>query len=283
MDVAVLGPLTVRYSGLSVVPTAAKPRRLLGLLAVRAGQPVPVETICAELWGGDRPRTAHLTLQGYVSSLRARVRAAAEQGSGGEEPVDPKEIIVGTSCGYVLRAGESSSDVREFDRLAEAGHEAQKSGNHRLAAQRFGRALALWRGPALADVRSGPELHREALRLEESRLSVLGCRVEADLNMGRHHALVGEIAALCAQYPLHEGLHRQHMITLCRVGRRLDALRAYNRLRAALKAAQGIEPSIELKRLHHQVLHSRIAPFAGAVEPMPALSATSGGGEATVA
>jgi DNA-binding SARP family transcriptional activator len=106
----------------------------------------------------------------------------------------------------------------------------------------------------LADVPAGPLLGIEAVRLEENRLGDLHLRIEADLRLGRHHQLLGELATLCARHPLLENFCAQHMVALCRCGRQSDALEAYRRLRAEMVGQLGVEPSPRVRNLHQSIL-----------------------------
>jgi DNA-binding SARP family transcriptional activator len=118
----------------------------------------------------------------------------------------------------------------------------------------LGAALRLWRGPALADVPTGPQLAIEAMRLEENRLGDLHLRIEADLKLGRHHQLLGELAMLCARHPMLENFCVQLMIALCRSGRQSEALAAYRRLRAGMVEQLGVEPSRRVQHVHRAIL-----------------------------
>ncbi|MFJ6721885.1 MULTISPECIES: AfsR/SARP family transcriptional regulator [unclassified Streptomyces] len=252
MDIRVLGALAVRESGTSITPTAAKPRQVLALLALHADRVVPVTALIEELWGGKPPRSARTTLQTYVLQLRALITAALEQG--GEEDRTAKDVLVTLPGGYQLNSAGGTSDVREFDRLAGLGYRAMDSGDHRGAARLLREALALWSGPAFADVAAGVQLDMETWRLEETRLCALDRRIEADLRLGRHRELLGELTVLAGRYRTHENLHGQFMLALHRSGRRGEALTAYQRLRTNLVEELGIEPSTALRALQRSIL-----------------------------
>lgn len=121
--------------------------------------------------------------------------------------------------GYLLDTHGGTVDVREYQSRAVAGHRAMTAGEFATAADRFREALALWQGRALVDVQTGPRMTAEVLHLEESRLSVLSRRVDADLRLGRHHEILGELVGLCVEHPLDETFHGQYMVALCRAGR----------------------------------------------------------------
>ncbi|MFF1699310.1 BTAD domain-containing putative transcriptional regulator [Streptomyces sp. NPDC058257] len=263
MDIDVLGPLGVRVGGVAVMPTAPKPRKVLALLALHVDRVVPVELLVEELWGERPPRSARTTLQTYILQLRELIGAALEQGgesaetAGGPargEGVSAKDVLVTAPGGYVLRGGGGRSDVVEFERLAGMGYRAMDGEDFVAAARLLGEALALWSGSALADVRAGVQLEMEVRRLEETRLCALYQRVEADLRLGRHRELLGELTVLVSRYRTHENLHGQFMLALYRSGRRGEALSVYQRLRQALVRDLGLEPSPELRRLQQAIL-----------------------------
>ncbi|MDX3538525.1 AfsR/SARP family transcriptional regulator [Streptomyces sp. MB09-01] len=271
MDIDVLGALAVRENGISITPTAPKPRQVLALLALHADQVVPVSALIEELWAGEPPRSARTTLQTYVLQLRALIataleRGAAEGAEGGRNPgaeagAGPgagvrtaKDILVTLPGGYLLSSGGGVLDVREFDRLAGSGYRAMDAGDFPAAARLLREALALWSGPAFADVQSGVQLDMEARRLEETRLCALDQRIEADLRLGRHRELLAELTVLASRYRTHENLHGQFMLALHRSGRRGEALDVYQRLRGTLVRELGLEPSVALRRLQRSIL-----------------------------
>nr|QEO75105.1 transcriptional regulator, SARP family [uncultured bacterium] len=245
MDINVLGPLTARTAGISITPTAAKPRKVLATLAVYANEVVPVTMLFEELWGEDIPRSATTTLQTYVFHLRNLIGLAHS---------DPKDVLQTQPGGYLLKTDGGAVDALEFERLADAGHRAREAGDFHGAADKFREALACWNGPALVDVQQGDVLEVEAHRLHEARLSVLDRRIDADLRLGRHHEMVGELTALVARNRNHEGLCAHLMVALYRSGRRGEATDVYRRLRASLVNDLGLEPSPALHQLQRLIL-----------------------------
>jgi SARP family transcriptional regulator, regulator of embCAB operon len=246
--IELLGPLSVRVNQLPVVPPAAKPRQVLALLALNAGRVVTVSALIDELWGDSPPPSALTTLQTYVMESRRRIAVALGCGH------DPKQVLLTCHGGYMLEAHADHVDVRGFERLAQAGRAAAENGEHRLATELLGSALALWRGSALVDVRKGRVLELESMALEESRFAVVIRRIESDLAMGRHADILGELAALAARHPLNENLSAQLITALYRTGNTARALQAFHRLRSSLVDELGIEPSAQLQRLQHAVL-----------------------------
>ncbi|MFE7778561.1 BTAD domain-containing putative transcriptional regulator [Streptomyces sp. NPDC057445] len=260
MDIQVLGALAVRERGVSITPTAPKPRRVLALLALHADQVVPVSALIEELWAGEPPRSARTTLQTYVLQLRALIATALEQVAqdGAREaaraPRTAKDVLVTLPGGYLLDSHGGTSDVREFDRLAGTGHRAMDAGDFPGAARLLREALSLWSGPAFADVQGGVQLDMETRRLEETRLCALDQRIDADLRLGRHRELIAELTVLVSRYRTHENLHGQFMLALHRSGRRGEALDVYQRLRATLVRELGLEPSAALRGLQRSML-----------------------------
>ncbi|MEU6459530.1 MULTISPECIES: AfsR/SARP family transcriptional regulator [unclassified Streptomyces] len=256
MDIDVLGALAIRENGVSITPTAPKPRQVLALLALHADQVVPVTALIEELWGANPPRSARTTLQTYVLQLRELIAAALarEPGEALAAQRTAKEVLVTSPGGYLLVSGGGSSDIREFDRLAGTGYRAMDAEDFPAAARQLRDALDLWSGPAFADVQTGIQLAMEAKRLEESRLCALDQRIEADLRLGRHRELLAELTVLVSRYRTHENLHAQFMMALHRSGRRGEALDVYQRLRATLVRDLGLEPSARLRRLQRSIL-----------------------------
>ncbi|MEU4469079.1 AfsR/SARP family transcriptional regulator [Streptomyces sp. NPDC024017] len=254
MDIAVLGALDVRENGVSVTPTAPKPRQVLALLALHADQVVPVATLIEELWGEQPPRSARTTLQTYVLQLRELISAAVEHDPEGAPARTAKDVLVTSPGGYLLNTSGGASDVREFERLAGTGYRAMDAGDFAGAARQLRDALSLWTGSALADVQTGAQLEMETRRLEETRLCALDQRIEADLRLGRHRELLGELTVLVSRHRTHENLHGQFMLALHRSGRRSEALDVYARLRTALVRELGLEPSAGLRRMQRSIL-----------------------------
>ncbi|MGW0752567.1 AfsR/SARP family transcriptional regulator [Streptomyces sp. NPDC002587] len=259
MDIDVLGALAVRENGVSITPTAPKPRQVLALLALHADQVVPVSALMEELWAGEPPRSARTTLQTYVLQIRALIATALQQGAGGGAQSGAavrtaKDILVTLPGGYLLSSDGGTLDVREFDRLAGTGYRAMDAGDFPGAARMLREALALWSGPAFADVQGGVQLDMEIRRLEETRLCALDQRIEADLRLGRHRELLAELTVLVTRYRTHENLHGQFMLALHRSGRRGEALDVYQRLRGTLVRELGLEPSVALRRLQRSIL-----------------------------
>ncbi|GLZ32174.1 SARP family transcriptional regulator [Lentzea sp. NBRC 105346] len=270
MRIRLLGPFEVLRSGSATTPTAPKLRRVLALLAINANKVVRIDQLIDELWDDRPPISATTTLQTYVYQLR-KLHDLAGNGTDGLP-------ALGTSPnGYVLRMPEGSLDVDEFVRLAERGRAELDLGDLTLASATLREALDLWRGPALADVTVGPVLGASVVWFEELRKSVMEQRIDADLRLGRHHELIGELTGIVAEQPTHEGFQGKLMLALYRCGRRSEALRVYQKARDALADELGLEPSPDLQRLQQCVLAADTAldlPAQEAVQVSPTVVAS---------
>ena len=245
-----LGPLeVVSDRDLPLALGGVKQRSLLAVLLLQANQLVSTDHLIDQLWGASPPATAAKSIQVYVS----RLRKALGDGRFATHPP-----------GYVLRVEPSELDLARFEQLA---GEASRAAPER-AAGKLREALALWRGSALADLAYEPFAQVEVARLEEMRLAVLEQRIEADLALGRHAELVGELEALVTRHPLRERLRRQLMLALYRSARQAEALDAYRAARRELSEELGLEPSEELRRLEQAIL--RQDPSLELAEPVAA-------------
>ena len=200
MEFAVLGPLEVRERTRGSLGSA-KERSLLGLLLLHANEPVSIDRIVDALWGPHPPPSSAKLVQGYVSSLRRRLG---------------RDRLLTRPPGHAIRADEGELDVSTFERLVSEARDAAPPD----AARRLRAALTLWRGPALANVRLEDAAETGVERLNEQRLAAHVARIDADLSLGHHSELIGELEALCAAHPLTERLKGHLMLALYRSGRR---------------------------------------------------------------
>jgi predicted ATPase/DNA-binding SARP family transcriptional activator len=254
VEFRILGPLEVVAGGELLRLGTPRQRILLGLLLVRAGEVVSCDRLAEDLWDGDPPGTALHTLQGYVHRLRRALGPEAWR-------------LVTRPPGYQLKVSAGELDAQRFQDLAGQGRRALVRGEPNAAADLLAAALGLWRGPLLADLSDVAALEPERARLEALRLTAMEDRVEAELALGGHATLVGELEGLVAEYPFRERLWGQLMLALYRSGRQADALQAFDRARQVLDEELGIEPSRWLCRLQEQILLQDAA--LEAPEPMP--------------
>ena len=244
-EVRLLGPVQVVRAGREVGLGGPRPRAVLALLVLEAGRVVPAGRLVEEVWRGSPPPGAAKTLRSYVSRLRALLAPDAALAARG------RRVCARTSIrAWWMRSG--------FERLAAAGQAALSRGEAAAAAGYFRQALGLWRGPALADVGEVEPLAREAARLEELRLVAVEGRIEADIELGLHAEVIGELEGLVAEYPLRERLWRLLVLALYRAERQADALAAYRRARDLLATELGLEPGEELRRLEQAVLRQEV-------------------------
>jgi YVTN family beta-propeller protein len=243
IDYRLLGPLEVAVNGHAVDVGGLKQRTLLAILLLHANQPVHRDVLIDQLWAEHPPAGAEHAVEVYIWRLRKALESAA--GSQG---------VLTRPGSYLLQAAEEQVDVARFERLAEAGRRALAAEDPGRAAADLGEALALCRGPLLADFRSEPFAQTEIARLEELRAGVVEDRIEADLALGRHASVVSELEVLVAVQPLRERLHQQLMIALYRCGRQADSLAVYQKARRTLVADLGIEPGESLRRLERAIL-----------------------------
>ena len=234
----VLGPLEVDAGDGPIPLGGPKQRAVLANLLIRANQVVPADTLIDEIWGEEPPEKARNTLQTYVSNLRRTL---------GEDRLQ------GRAPGYVLLLDAFELDAARFDSLVRDAKKAL-SIDPNVAITTLDDALALWRGPALADLADRSSLLAEAARLDELRLEAQEDRVEGLLASGDQGRAIGEVEALLAHNELREKLWSLLMLALYREGRQADALNAFQRAREILADELGIDPSPELTRLHERIL-----------------------------
>jgi predicted ATPase/DNA-binding SARP family transcriptional activator len=243
-EVRLLGPVRAVRLGREIALGGPKKRAVLALLLLEAGRVVPTGRLMEELWRGSPPRGAAVTLRSYVSRLRA--------------VLGPDAVLEGGGGGYVITVRSDDVDAGRFERLVAAGQAALDAGEAAAAAGRFAEALGLWHGRALADVCEVEALALESARLEELRLAAVEGRIEADIALGRHARVIGDLERLVAEFPVRERLWRLLVLALYRDERQGDALAAYRRARAMLAAELGLEPGEELRRLEQAVLRQEV-------------------------
>lgn len=249
MYATVLGPLCWTVDDVPITPSAAKQRTMLALLLVNANRLVTSDALICELWPDSPPASARTTLHSYIVQLRRLL--AARRGRAAA-----RDVLSTIPGGYAFAVEPDQLDLRLHELLAAEARDAFERGDVLMAARLSGRALELWSGPPLADVRCGPQLEVERVRLHESRLNTQEMHIDAEIALGRHHEVLGELAVLTARHPLHESFQTQYMLALYRSGRRADALEAFRRLRADSITELGLEPSVPAQRLHESILRA---------------------------
>lgn len=244
LEFRILGPLEVLDGSRRIGLPAGRARALLALLVLHAGEVVSAGRLVDELWGERPPATAATVVQGFVSRLRRDLEPGRR---GGEQWA----VLRTEGAGYLLAVEPDAVDANRFKRLVDQARAEPAEARSALLAD----ALALWRGPPLADFTYQPFAQRAITALEEARLIAIEERVDADLAIGRHADLVAELDQLVAAHPFRERLHGLLMLALYRAGRQAEALAVYRRVRARLVDELGVEPTLELRRLESAILH----------------------------
>jgi DNA-binding SARP family transcriptional activator len=257
MDFRILGPIEAIEGDGPLPLGGAKQRALLGMLLLHANEVVSSDLLIDELWGGERREDALRALQVAVSRLRKSLEPARPAGA-------QDGLVITRSPGYELRIDPERLDATRFEALVDEGRRALARGDPAMARTKLDEALGLWRGPPLADLAYESFCQTEITRLQEARIAALENRIDADLHLGRHSELVGELRALVRDEPLRERLRGQLMLALYRSGRQAEALDAYAEARGTLVEQLGLEPGAELRELHRAILQQdpRIDPVA---------------------
>jgi predicted ATPase/DNA-binding SARP family transcriptional activator len=266
MEIRVLGPVELAVDGQVRSLPGGGERELVALLALSAGRVVPVPALVDALWGEALPANPGNALQVRVSKLRRALAAA-----GG-----PGELVVTRPPGYLLDVDRDHVDALWFADQVTAAR-AEVAADPGVAARRYQAALAVWRGPALAEFAGATWAGPEALRLSELQLAAREELIDLELAAGRHTEVLDELEQLTTAHPLRERLHGRLMLALYRAGRQADALAAYQRARTVLDAELGLEPSAELRSLQEAILQQRpdlAGPARAATAPAPDASAT---------
>jgi DNA-binding SARP family transcriptional activator len=246
LEFAILGSLEVRTGDLVVPIGGFRQRALLAMLLLHANQVLSSDRLLEELWGGE-PRADTAALRVRISQLRKVLHRA-----GGSRPIETR------APGYVLSLERGQLDLGTFERLAAEGSAALRD-DPTAAASALREALALWRGPALAEFAYEPFAQTAIGRLEETRLGTLEKRIDAELALGPERDLVGELQVLVAEHPLREHFCEQLMLALYRSGRQAEALAVFQEKRRLLVDELGIEPGPALQELQRAILAQETA------------------------
>ncbi|MFE2752542.1 BTAD domain-containing putative transcriptional regulator [Actinosynnema sp. NPDC059335] len=260
----ILGPVEVLSGGRPLTLGGAKQRATLALLLMNPNRVVATRRLLQALWVEEEPKTARKILQNAVWSLRNLLG----EGADADEQVELRT----QAPGYMLRVEQEKVDMHWFLRLVREGRAELASGSPEVAASLLGKALALWRGPAMADLVDTCATWPELTALENARLDVTEDYFDAELACGRHRTALDELALVVEQEPLRERRCGQLMLALYRSGRQADALQVYRRTRAELVDNLGLEPSQQLQSLQQAILNhdpelARVAPPG--VSPAP--------------
>ena len=278
-SVRILGPVEAWAGGERLVLGGPRQLALLAVLALRANRVVSSEVLVDALWGEER------------GGVRKRLQMAVARLRQALAPLDADGTLVRTvGGGYLLALPEGELDAEVFQSRLEEGRAALREGEPGRASELLSAALALWRGPPLAEVGYEEFAQAEIRRLEELRLLALEARVEAELQLGRHAGVIAELEGLLVEHPSRERIAGQLMVALYRSGRQADALEVYQRVRAHLAQELGLQPGPEVVALQARILESDATllerpgvsggdhPFGHRVANVPRIDAIPGRG-----
>ena len=254
MEFKVLGPLEVIGPRGRIKIGSGLQRAILALLVLHVGETVSTDHLIDEVWGDDPPPSARHAIGVHVARLRRALGVAC---------------IESQPHGYRLRAEGSDIDLGRFESLLSEASRALAVGDPQAAADALAVALALWRGPALADLATTNTARADRARLDELRAVALERRIDAELACGRHLELVPDLRRLVSEMPLREVFHARLMLALYRSGRQAEALEVYHRAREVLDRELGVDPGRELESLQRAVLdHDAALDLAAAPGPL---------------
>jgi DNA-binding SARP family transcriptional activator len=241
----ILGPIRVTVSGEAVRIRSARQRAVLAVLLLSAGRVVSVDRLIDAVWGDEPADSALNLVRTYVWRLRSLLTE------------DGEARLETEPAGYLLRVKPNELDLAEFEQQVADGRAALARDEASAATAHLRAALDLWRGEPFGDVTlHGGDLAAETLRLSEARVAALEERIEADLALGRHEELIGELRQLAAQHPLREQITGSLMLACYRSGRQADALGAYQTLRDALVEELGLDPGPAVQELRERILEA---------------------------
>ena len=244
MKFQILGPLQVEVDSEPVELPGIRQQVIVATLLLNANRVVAMDRLLEAVYGEDQPPTARAQVQISISSIRRLFHSRARN-----------KVITTSAHGYIIRLGDGELDAQCFEETVTAARAARDLNNSAQAVAKYRDALRIWRGQALAGIDS-QLVRAAAARLDELRVSTIEDRIALELDLGRHHELVGELAELVGEHPLRERLHGQLMLALYRCGRTAEALQAYRNVRRTMIDELGIDPSEQLQQLEYGVLTS---------------------------
>ena len=263
LQIRVLGPLEVVWSGRPIDLGGLKARALVARLLIDRGLIVSVDLLVDSLWGDHEGEGAEIALRSTISRLRKRLREAGV----------PREFITTRAPGYALEVAAETTDIVAFERMIADGKQQLIRRRPSEAVRVLDEAQGLWRGAAYSEVRDEPFARAEARRLEEMLLAAVELRLDASFTLGRHESLIGELEALTTAHPMRERLWSQRMLALYRSGRQVEALRVYQDLRSTLVDELGVEPGHDVSWMEHAILSQDPALSFAAPPQEPAMGA----------
>ncbi|MCP3822827.1 AfsR/SARP family transcriptional regulator [Streptomyces sp. A3M-1-3] len=266
-----IGPFEIiTDDGEICIPGTPKVCQTLALLLSRPNETVTADTLIRELWGDNPSGKALATVQTYIHHVRHRLLAHGTAAGPRHAAAPGRPTLITRPPGYLLQIDEEAIDTTAFERLVVSGDADLKAGRTEFASRRLREALALWRGPVLSNVPTGPVLAGRVVYLDELRVRALELRIETEIRLGHRREILPELRSLVHDYPFNEWFHGQLIAILHHCGRRAEALSAYRELRRILRSELGLDPSADLQRLQREVLGPRpagvlrVAPQQGA-------------------
>jgi ABC-type transport system substrate-binding protein/DNA-binding SARP family transcriptional activator len=243
----VLGTLRVTRGGVPLSLGGRQQRAVLARLLLADDAGLTVDQLADALWAANVPAGAAGTIQTYVFHLRRALEPDRDRGR-------PGQVVVTDQGRYRLAIGPDALDSAAFERRVDSGERLLADGALTEAVSELDQALTLWRGDVLADLADYEFVAPVATRLADRRKAAVEAKIDAELALGRHTSVLGQLNELVAKDPLNERLHGQRIVALYRSGRPSDALAAYEQLRHQLADELGVDPSPPLQQLHQQVL-----------------------------
>jgi DNA-binding SARP family transcriptional activator/tetratricopeptide (TPR) repeat protein len=260
LQIRVLGPLEIAWGGRVVDLGGVKARALIARLLIDRSLIVSVDRLVDSLWGDNDGEGAEIALRSTISRLRKRLRDAGA----------PEDLIVTRAPGYALEVASETTDVFVFEQMVADGRRMLSRRRPSESRRLLNAAQELWRGSAYSEVRDEPFARAEARRLEELLLAAVETRLDAEITLGRHESVIGELETLTGEHPMRERLWSQRMLALYRSGRQAEALRVFQDLRSTLVTELGIEPGQDVSWMEHAILSQEPAlSFPVPAEPAP--------------
>ncbi|HEY1593826.1 MAG TPA: AfsR/SARP family transcriptional regulator [Thermoleophilaceae bacterium] len=244
-EFGILGPLEVRRDGDELGLGGRNQRAVLALLLLQANQVVSIDRLAEALYSGATPATAVTQVHRQVSELRRVLDPSEGEGPAAIETRPP---------GYLIRVASGELDLHRFEELTGQAAAAMDEGDPGTAAEALRHGLAIWRGPALADLAYESFAQGPSARLQELRLAALEARIEAELALGHHARVIPELRDLASEHPLRERLRELLMVALYRSGRQVEALDLYRSTRNELVETFGVEPGPGLQQVEQAIL-----------------------------
>jgi SARP family transcriptional regulator, regulator of embCAB operon len=243
MRYEILGPVRVANGDHFSSISARKVELLLIVLLSRANNVVTMDQLISEIWAGKIPRRAVAAVHVYMSQLRKFL-----------DRLGRPQHIVTRSQGYQMLLEPDEIDTGSFLHGVGTGRAHTRNQQYEAASSTFEKALSIWRGPIVWDTDSGLIVKSYATYLTEARLECIEMLIDAQLKLGYHRQLVGQLYTLTAEYPLREVFYQQLMLALYRCSRQADALSVYQSAQRILGDELGVDPCRSLQRIHRSIL-----------------------------